>query len=325
MIFNIRKWGGNMTEEFNSLYNKLYNENVAELEKYRMAVKQNIAKIIIPIIIFIMTAMFSPLLIMLLFPIMFIGIIVWTIKMIKKKNVEQTKNQYNMENYKIFFKEKIVTPLIEGIHEQTVYTPNKGVDKKIYNGACFENAYDRYKSEDQINILLSDGGNSEPNYLTLSEVITEREYTDSNGNKHYATIYQGIMGYVDIGKQSQSFIKIKLNGKVTKWNKNKVNMDMSEFEKYFDVEADNKIEAMQILTSDIMADLLDFIVTSKVKFEIHIINSRLYIRFMTGAMFEPKIFGHSMEKELIWRYYNITKFCIDLTIKMCKVVNETHI
>ena len=40
-------------------------------------------------------------------------------------------------------------------------------------------------------------------------------------------------------------------------------MDSQEFEKSFDVTASDKIKAMQLLTSDVMADLIDFKNNSK--------------------------------------------------------------
>lgn len=328
-----------MTEEFNRLYNTLYRENISELERYRLSSRKGLIVIIAFFITFatIITMVIAIPSLMGFIPIIIIGmIIVMSLTFAnnkgRKENVgepaegqNEEKKYCSMSNYQDFFKSKIVEPLILSINENAVYNPTSGIDIEIYGDAKFEYYCDRYKSEDQISILLPSDMSGQSKHITLSEVHTENKSTDKDGHTTYYTIFHGIMGYVDLDKVSDSYINIKRNGTVMKWNKNKLDMDMSEFEKYFDVETDNKIEAMQILTADVMTDLVDFILKSKTTFEIHILNGRMYMRFMTGPMFEPNFFGNSMEKELIWRYYNITKFCMDLSIKMCKIVNEAKI
>lgn len=96
-------------------------------------------------------------------------------------------------------------------------------------------------------------------------------------------------------------------------------MDSGEFEKYFDIYSQNKVIAMQLLTSDIMNCLLDFHNKYEINYEIAFRNNIIYMRFFTGAMFEPKIFGNSMDKELLFTYFCILKFIVDVT----KKVNET--
>lgn len=314
-----------MTDEFNKIYDELYSANAPKLEEYRKSQIASFWKIVIPLIIVIALFIIFPPLMMLGFPIIIILIVISTITVISKGKKLKAENKYDGLSYSMFFKEKIITPLIKSVNEKTEYFPTEGIDESEYRKAGFESYYDRYDSEDKINILLSNNDNKESNYMTLSEVHTQRKSTDKDGHTSYYTMFHGLMGYVDLGKVSESYINIKRNGSVMGWNKNKLNMDMSEFEKYFDVETDNKIEAMQILTSDIMAQLVDFVTTSKIQFEIHIINKTMYMRFMTGAMFEPNIFGNSMQKELIWKYYSTAKFCMNLSINMCNIVNETKI
>ena len=64
-------------------------------------------------------------------------------------------------------------------------------------------------------------------------------------------------------------------------------MDSKEFEKYFDVYSNSDIITMEILTHDIMEELVQFYDKYKIKFEIVIKNYNIYIRFDTGAVFEP--------------------------------------
>ncbi len=64
--------------------------------------------------------------------------------------------------------------------------------------------------------------------------------------------------------------------------KNKLEMDSSEFEKKFDVFASDKIIGMQILTADIMEEILQFKNKIKEDFDIFINNNVIYLRFHCG-------------------------------------------
>ena len=48
-------------------------------------------------------------------------------------------------------------------------------------------------------------------------------------------------------------------------------------------------------------------------FEIVFIYNVIFSIFFTGPMFEPKIMGDAMDEGLIFRYYTILKFIIDIT------------
>ena len=54
----------------------------------------------------------------------------------------------------------------------------------------------------------------------------------------------------------------------------KLEMDSSEFEKYFDVQASNQIIGMQLLTTDVMEELVDFENKTKMKFDIIIVRKK---------------------------------------------------
>lgn len=102
-------------------------------------------------------------------------------------------------------------------------------------------------------------------------------------------------------------------------------MDSSEFEKYFDVIADDKIQAMQILTSDVMDKMLDFIKTSKIKYELTIRDDKLYIRFKTGGMFEGNVFKSSVDFDTLKKVYDVINFTFDITRTLVKVTEETEL
>ena len=102
-------------------------------------------------------------------------------------------------------------------------------------------------------------------------------------------------------------------------------MDSKEFEKYFDVYSDSNILAMEILTHDIMEELVQFYNTYRIEFEIVIKNNNIYIRFNTGVMFEPNILKKSNDMNTLWIYYNVLKFITNVTIKINKLLKDLDV
>ena len=128
-----------------------------------------------------------------------------------------------------------------------------------------------------------------------------------------------------LDKNINSDLRIMQNGKFL-LDKNKLNMDSSEFEKYFDVKTTNKIIAMQLLTSDVMEELIKFEDKTKMKYDIYIKNDELYLRFHSGAMFEiENLKKEILDKELIEKYFYMLNFTYNLSNKLINIINDTQI
>ena len=103
-------------------------------------------------------------------------------------------------------------------------------------------------------------------------------------------------------------------------------MDSSEFEKAFNVYASDKIIGMQILTADIMEDILEFKNLTKQHFDIVINNNNIYLRFHCGSMFEPHFKKKNiLDEKSLKSYYDILNFTCELTNKIINVVNDVEI
>ena len=103
-------------------------------------------------------------------------------------------------------------------------------------------------------------------------------------------------------------------------------MDSSEFEKYFDVGASDKIVGMQILTADVMEELINFQNTTNIEYDICIKDNELYLRFHCGEMFETgKLKKGPIDEELIKKYFYILNFTYNLSNKLIEVIDETII
>lgn len=289
-----------MKESFGELYNRLYRENFNELEALRSKAKRSSVIVIIAVIAIFLLCSIMPFL--MFFAI--IGVIIYVAYTIKKGKSNPTVK--SEKSYPELFKEKVVGPIIEYTFPGAKYDAKAGLSRSDYNEAGYNEYIDRYSSDDLIIAPLT-VNNDVSTFITFAEVHTERESRDKDGHTSYTTIFHGLAGSFLLPKDIGKKIYIRSNGKVSGWNKNKVKMDMPEFEKIFDVESDDAILAMRILTADVMAEMIDLYRKYKYSFEIHILNDTIYMRLRTGTMFEPSIFTSSMEYKQLEKYYLVLK------------------
>lgn len=225
-------------------------------------------------------------------------------------------------NYRSRFKKNIIEKFIKECDSNLSFHPRGKMSQDTYIQGEFER-YDNYYSEDLIEGML-DGKYP----VSMAEVTTENESTDSEGNKTSSTVFHGIFGHIESSKEISGSIKIHSDkgifGKMFK-KENKIEMDSSEFEKSFDVYATDPIVAMQILTSDIMEMLIEFKKSSRINYEITIKGKMIYIRFHTGSVFEPKAFRKTLDYNMLKRYYDIIEFIFRVARSINKVIEETEI
>lgn len=303
-------------KSFNEIYEKIYKESFEELRREEnKRLKGNVCVLIISIVIILLPFLLIDGTIDNFEWIMLYAIFIITITMI----IIVIRNKLK---YTPAFKEKAIKPFIKNVDQNLNYAPNQGIPSLIYRQGEFE-AYDNYRTEDLI------FGKLDGKYkLQMAEVHTEEETTDSEGNKSTYTLFHGMFGNVECAKNIGATFKIRSDkgklGNLFK-NKTKIEMDSQEFEKYFDVYGDNKIVAMQILTSEVMATMIEFIEQSKIKYELTIRNDQIYIRFHTGGVFEPNLFKSSLDYSMLKKYYDIIDFVFKVTREINKTVENTEI
>lgn len=337
---------------FVSLYTKLYNENFEELEKLREKERKTGIIIFVCIFSFILCGILFPFLLPIMAIAMFAAIIVIIVKAFSSakhnlvggkivqtstivrnqdgvvivKNDTTSTNPTQKSSYKSVFKEKIIKPIIQNIHPECEYTWYKGMDRYEYKKGEWE-SFDLYDSEDQIIVPINISGYEDAKTeLVMSEVHTQNEHRDSDGDTHRTTLFHGLAGYIKLPKDIGTYIKVKRDAiKFFGGSKQRVNMDMSEFEKIFDVEAGDKIKAMQILTADVMTEIINMLQTTKVKFEFYINHDIMYVRFHTGELFEPSVFSKSMQFDMLKKYFDITENVIKVAENICNKVMSVEV
>ena len=176
------------------------------------------------------------------------------------------------------FKE-IIPKIISSYKEGLTYIHDKGIPSNEYAAAKFER-WDRYRSEDLITGQIN-GCN-----FTMSEVHTEARNTDSDGNTYYATIFRGTFAVIDLNKDFASWMNIVNEGIKLFSRDNYVALENTEFEKIYDVFAEDKIKALRLLTPDVTTKMIDLYDETGLKCEIKISNKKMYIRLYTSGLFE---------------------------------------
>jgi hypothetical protein len=298
----------NMTDDFRRKYIELYNENISILESER---KKILFIYIICIIILIISAILA--IVFQYHILLYISAIsvvaIFLLKIIKKFN-----------NYSNIFKNNVIAKFVPMINDKLTYTPSSGISANIYEASKLEDEmFNIYKYDDSIS-----GDISEDIKIDLCELQVKRE-TGSGKNKNITELFCGLFGYFRCSKNFNTVLKIKRNSISFLKYDSIVNMDSSEFEKYFDVYSENKVITMQILTPEVMEILLDFYSKYGVEFEISIVNNNVYFRFFTGKMFDAQIFGNSMDRKLLWKYYTVINFVLDLSQKINGILNNLEI
>ena len=100
----------------------------------------------------------------------------------------------------------------------------------IYENAGYE-YYDCYSSDDYFEAQINNKYS-----IQMAEVLTKekREHEDANGEKREEEIieFNGLFAKIILDKNINSELRIMQNGKFL-LDKNKLNMDSSEFEKIF--------------------------------------------------------------------------------------------
>ena len=140
-------------------------------------------------------------------------------------------------------------------------------------------------------------------------------------------MFHGLFTISTFENKFDGFIKVRSDrGNLlnTFHKKNKLEMDSQEFEKYFDVISTNKLQTMQVLTSDIMNMLIKFEQEYNIKVELTIKEQKIFIRFHYKSFFNSPIFS-LLDYNTLLRDYNLINFTFDISRALIKSTAETKI
>ena len=174
--------------------------------------------------------------------------------------------------------------------------------------------------------------------LQGSELTLQYHTSDSKGHSHTRLIFKGLLCELFLDKSINGDVQVNRNqiksasgflgSKVVKQKyKKKIEMDSRDFEEKFEVFASNGVLAMQILTAEIMQDLIDLY--DKTHFDFAVVNDRIYFRINAPELFElnTSIFSNNISnidnlKGKLKENYEIVNNAFDIINKIEKLVNE---
>ena len=294
-------------KNFNDIYERVYKECNEELETLRK--KSRNETIIVLIMFMLIGIILTKLLKYEIFLTISLGLIIIYLAKSKKRM-----------KYNLAFKEEIIKTFVKEYSENLDYRPLRGIDRATYIQAEFE-GFDNYDSEDLISGILEGGY-----HINMGEVKTERESTDSDGDRTTYTLFHGVFANIKLDKTLNSIVKIRKNATPLLFKrKQKLEMDSGEFEKVYNVYTTDKIIAMQILTADVMQMLLDFKENNKITPEITIKGNNFYIRFPVGEVFEGSFIKSALDYGVLKKYFDIINFTLSLIESFSKNISETEV
>lgn len=310
------------SKEFDKLYNKLYNLNIKIIKKYNNPFKKMILLKLLSILIILLFLIFinSTFAKYLIVPFIISVIVLLTPFNFKDQIL---KNQLL---YITSFKNAIINSFIKLLNKNLTYIPegkeNTELEEKYSNAHFDDIEYSRFCADDYLEGYLDDSV-----FVKLSDITLLSVYLKGD-KEETAKLFQGIFAYTNSTKDIDTYIKICKKHYFSFKNiekNNKVELDNSEFEKYFDVYSENSILAVRLLTADIMDVFIDFYKKFNITFEVVFKNNIIYLRFFTGPMFEPKLLGNIMDKQFLYEYYCILDFILDVTKKVNAILDELEI
>lgn len=309
--------------KFNDIYVKVLKESGEELEQLRKiqinrTIKTSIVVSIIIIMLLAVAIRFAELVPEMLM-ITVLGIIAITLRIFVFKSKISFYKKGSQGDFNSEYKQKIIKTFIKAYDENLDYDPNLGISPSEYIKGQFDDGFDRFCSEDLIK------GNIGETKIKISEVQTEIIREDEDGNKSYSVLFHGMFGIIELEQFVPSKIFIRENRSKAHGitiDCEKVELDSLEFEKRFDVYTNDKIQAMRILTADVMTEMLEYYNENKNVYEITIIGNMLYIRFKSGSMFEGNIFKSAVDFDALKKNYDIINSMFNISKKITDIINK---
>ena len=317
-------------EKFEQLYSKMVTEHSQDLESLRkdarnVVIRNNLVEISFFLLLSIGIVLYFSLyelisninIVNLIGLIYFItAVIVFIILHIKFNPNRSVGDSVKSTYYNEMYKSTIVNAILESFNEDIKYSPSIGIRSAVYDDAEFEK-YELYDSEDLIQGTLKNNS-----YISMAEVSTKYSRTSEEGKTEYYDIFCGFFSKVKTQKpfSTNLYLRKDINDKnllnrfisaKPPFDNLRVELDSGEFERMFDVYCSDTICAMQLLTADVLQLLLDFQKELGIDYELTIKNNSIYIRFLSGKMFEASgLSKYSLDKLTIYVYYKMIEFTI---------------
>lgn len=219
-------------------------------------------------------------------PIIFFLIIFTVVIYVIIVNISTAKE---LEQYKKAYKGYFVSQQMTNTFSDIKYNHDAGLDKQELERTGMIDTGDRYRSND-----LTIGSYKDVNF-SQADVYVEEEHTDSDGDKHYVTIFKGRFMIFEFPKKFNSRLmlshdcepKIKTNP-VTGKALSRIETESVEFNKCYLTYAEDGMEAFYILTPDFMERAQELGRSHNNKVSIYFSDNKMVVGINDGNdIFEP--------------------------------------
>ncbi|MBR3882673.1 MAG: DUF3137 domain-containing protein [Clostridia bacterium] len=302
----------NMDQEFESIYQKIYDSSYSRLAEVKDKNRKfllifGLALLVINLFIYIIpaTKLFS-----VLFICMSVCLLIFFIIL-------------GNQAYTSAYKKCVIEGLVKSYNPSIHFDPAIGISEMEYRASGFDNDFNEYNSEDRIYGRFDNGDSFQLAEVTTYR-ITRRVNDEGVEMEDRVETYRGMYGVVYLNKSSMFKAGIYGDSIMRRYRQDRIEMDSSEFEKYYDLVTDDKIRAMRIFTADLMEKYLDIRRNHKHGVELIIDWDKVYFRFRCGEIFEPPKFMKALTREVLRGFYNQIYYPLELLDKTVESINEIH-
>ena len=302
----------NMDQEFESIYQKIYDSSYSRLAEVKDKNRKfllifGLALLVINLFIYIIpaTKLFS-----VLFICMSVCLLIFFIIL-------------GNQAYTSAYKKCVIEGLVKSYNPSIHFDPAIGISEMEYRASGFDNDFNEYNSEDRIYGRFDNGDSFQLAEVTTYR-ITRRVNDEGVEMEDRVETYRGMYGVVYLNKSSMFKAGIYGDSIMRRYRQDRIEMDSSEFEKYYDLVTDDKIRAMRIFTADLMEKYLDIRRNHKHGVELIIDWDKVYFRFRCGEIFEPPKFMKSLTREVLRGFYNQIYYPLELLDKTVESINDIH-
>lgn len=220
------------------------------------------------------------------------------------------------------YKDIVIKNLIKIYNSKMYYDPKYGINMRDYKLADFNNDFNEYYSEDRIFGTLDDGSN-----FQMAEVVTAVVETQGSGKNTTTTrneTFSGLYGIIELTKNLLVDVLVVNNSHLNRYSKDRIEIDSSEFEEFYDLITKDKIMALRIFTPEIIEKFNELRREHpKYGFELKLVNDKIFYRFRCGHdLFEPPIFKSSLDKKSLEKYFKLIYYTIELSNALAKSISN---
>ncbi len=224
-------------------------------------------------------------------------------------------------NYRRIYKECVIEKLVKAFNERFYYDPKTGITRAEYNMSHFDEKHNEYHSEDRIFGTLENGDNFQLSEVNAAEIIRKKDSSGKTQETKKQT-FRGMYGIVRLQKNTLTNIHIASENSFKKFVKNRVEVDSSEFEKYYDCLTKDRVDAMRIFTADLIEKYIEIVRDNKYGFELKIVDNLMFFRYKTNQLFEPPMFKTGLDKDFVKKNYKVIYYPLEIMKSTIDCINE---